>query len=170
MLNPIAGKFIFINPSVEGTAWWHDTRAAPTAEAFKPKSWKKADTVLSGTRTCFRGAPGPPQDGSAAPPAATPGQTWWQQCRAENKKKYRKPVSPILKTPHPSISLPSSGAAIAFAGCKHRAGKELLGLGHDPRLKEMLRGLPAERQCGREEMMNNSELVVLNLMCFGISL
>lgn len=73
---------------------------------------KKAGAVLGGTRTCFRGAAGPPQDGSAAPLAATPGQTWWQQCRAENKKKYRKPALPSISLP----LRPSPGAAIAFAG------------------------------------------------------
>lgn len=162
MLNPIEGKFIFINPLVEGTAWWHDTRAAPTAEAFKPKSWKKKQAQYSvvparafGEHRDHPRTAQPPHwlrhqdrpDGSSA----------GQRIR-RNTENRRYPAFLCLCALHQALPSPS------------RAGKELLGLGHDPRLKEVLGGLPAERQRGREEMMNNSELVVLNLMHFGISL
>lgn len=119
LLNPSVGEFMFINPLVEGTVWWHDTRAGPLAEVFKPKLCKKKKvcSVLGGTTRSFgqhRDHPGTAQtprwlrhqdrpDGSSAGQRMT--------INTENQ------FHPSLKH-YPTFSLPSSsslGAAITSA-------------------------------------------------------
>lgn len=107
----------------------------------------------------FLGSSGATPNVLGAPLAATPGQTWWQQCRAENEKQSTKPDWSLK--PCPILPLP-------FAwGChqsEHGAGKELADFGHRGR-SGVQEGTQSTKVGEKKD-----ELVMLNLMHFKISL